>query len=75
MRVKALKSNMTLVQTAKADVLVSYETPVAACIHDQGYIRTSTKWSVTTSRHINQWLKGVKAQEVEQSVLDELLDN
>lgn len=54
-------------------VLVSYNTPVAAFVPSRGYIRTSTKWSVTTSKHINKWLEGVNAQEVDQSELDGLM--
>lgn len=36
-------------------VLVSYETPVAAIISGQ-CLRTSERYSVTTTRHINSWL-------------------
>lgn len=54
-------------------VLVSYNTPVAAFVPSRGYIRTSTKWSKTTSKHINLWLEGVNAQEVDQSELDGLM--
>ena len=37
-----------------------------------GFYRTSKRFSVTTSRHINQWLHGAKATEREQSFFDEL---
>ena len=37
------------------DVLISYETPVAAFIPGIGYVRTERSWSVTTSKHITQW--------------------
>lgn len=37
-------------------ILISYRTPVAAYIPNKGYIKTSTKRSVTTTRHINKWL-------------------
>ena len=74
MKVKKLGSNQTEVSTEKAKILVSYSTPVAACMNDgSGFIRTSKKWSVTTSRHINKWLEGANAKEVDQSVLDSLL--
>jgi len=43
-------------------VLVSYQTPVAARVHGK-YYRTSERYSVTTSRQINQWLEGIKADE------------
>ena len=74
MKVKNSGSNQTEVSTEKAKILVSYSTPVAACMNDgSGFIRTSKKWSVTTSRHINKWLEGANAKEVDQSVLDSLL--
>ena len=43
-------------------VLVSYSTPVAARVYGR-YYRTSERYSVTTSRQINQWLEGIKAEE------------
>ena len=71
MKVKNVGSNMIEVETDKATVLFSYSTPVAACMKDgTGFIRTSTRYSVTTSRHINKWLAGANAKEVPQSVLD-----
>lgn len=59
-------------------VLFSYKTPVAACITDAnsphfGYVKTEHKWSVTTSKHINQWLDGIEATEVPQEFLDNLV--
>ena len=38
-------------------IFYSYNTPVAGW-DDEGPFRTSTKWSVTTSRHINKYLGG-----------------
>lgn len=73
LKIKPIASNMTELQTERATVLFSYSTPVAACMSDgSGFIRTSKKWSVTTSRHINKWLDGAKAREVDQSELDAL---
>jgi hypothetical protein len=73
MKLKPLASNMTEVEMAKATILFSYSTPVAACMNDgTGFIRTSKKWSVTTSRHINKWLNGAKARTVPQSEIDAL---
>ena len=37
------------------------------------FIRTKTNWSRTTQKHITQYLEGLKAERVEQSVLDNLL--
>ena len=57
-----------------AQVFFSYKTPVAAYCPSKGYIRTAKKWSVTTSRHINKWLKGItEVTEVPQTVLQELV--
>jgi len=54
-------------------VFFSYKTPVAACMNDgSGFVRTEQKYSVTTSKHINQWLDGANAKEVPQSFLDNL---
>ena len=55
------------------EVFFSYKTPVDAKLPNYDYIRTSTKWSQTTSRHINKWLEGVNAKEVKQEVLDNLV--
>jgi hypothetical protein len=74
MKVRNIGSNMTEIETAKGTILVSYSTPVAACLSDgTGYIRTACRWSVTTSKHINKWLAGAAAKEVEQAVLDNLI--
>ena len=70
MHLKQLGPNQTQLTMENGDVvLFSYETPVAA-LHGGRYLRTSQKWSVTTSRHINRWLEGVNALEVPQSKLN-----
>jgi hypothetical protein len=77
MKVRDIGSNMTELELGSTTVLFSYQTPVAAHIEGDGYIRTSRKWSVTTSRHINKWLASNRAQaprEVDQSVLDSLTE-
>ena len=55
------------------EIFFSYKTPVAAKLPNYDYIRTATKWSSTTTKHINQWLEGVHAEEVPQNKLDELV--
>ena len=40
-----------------AQFLQSYGTPVAAYIPGLGFIETTTSFSCTTSKHINQWKK------------------
>ena len=74
MKLRPIASSMTEVETAKATILFSYSTPVACCMNDgAGYFRTSQKWSVTTSKHINKWLAGANAKEADQSFFDNLV--
>ena len=39
-------------------VLFSYETAVAAFIVGRGLVRSSKRYSATTSRHVSNWLDG-----------------
>ena len=55
------------------EIFWSYETPVAAKLPNYDYIRTATKWSTTTTKHINQWLEGVHAKTVDQEILNNLV--
>ena len=71
MQLKPIASNMTQLDLNGYQILFSYQTPVA-CLSDNGYYRTSKKWSTTTSRHINKWLEGVNADTVDQEILDAL---
>ena len=72
MQLRPIASNMTQLDLPNGyQVLFSYQTPVA-CLSDNGYYRTATKWSGTTTRHINKWLDGVLAKEQPQSFFDEL---
>ena len=74
MQLKRLGSNQTEISFNNGTkVFFSYDTPVAAQLPDYEYVRTATKWSVTTSRHINKWLEGVTAATVDQSILDNLV--
>ena len=74
MKLKPIASNMTELDTEKAAILFSYSTPVACCMKDgTGFYRTSKKWSVTTTRHINKWLNGAAAQERDQAFFDALI--
>lgn len=76
MKLKVIGSNQTEIETAQGvTVFFSYNTPVAAHIPGKGFIKTAKKWSVTTSKHVNQWLyknKAVTIETVDQSVLDAL---
>jgi len=66
MKIKTLASNMTLlVLPTGAEVMFSYETPVAG--HDQEGIafRTTEKYSVTTTKHVNKYLRDSHSESVE----------
>ena len=74
LKLKPIASNMNLIDTPDYLVLFSYSTPVAC--YDKNsldYYCTAKKWSMTTSRHINKWLDGVKAVEQPQEYFDNLL--
>ena len=77
MKVRNVGSNMTEMTTEKGQILFSYKTPVAALLADADngdtVVKTSTKWSSTTSRHINKWLDGLTAVERPQAFFDNLV--
>jgi len=59
MRLTPIASNMTEIYTGDGvSILFSYQTPVAAFVPGKGILRTEKFWSVTTSKHINKWIKG-----------------
>ena len=58
MIVQQIGSNQTEVQLADGTcILYSYTTPVAALVPGKGWIRTAHKWSATTTKHINAWIR------------------
>lgn len=72
-KIEVLKSNMTVVYTDNYTILYSYSTPVACYELETGkYYRTNHFHSVTTSKHINNWLQGKDAVLVDQSFFDNL---
>ena len=77
MRLKQVTITSTEVELADGTcVLFSYSTPVAALVPGKGWIRTSTKHSATTSKHVNRWLAdncGGTVQDVPQWELDQLV--
>ena len=78
MKIKSIGANQTQVEFNRGVVLVSYETPVAAILHDNdGHnpkaYQTNQIWSSTTLRHINNWLDGRESQEKPQSFFDNLI--
>ena len=72
-KIKQIASNMTELDLGFAQVFFSYETPVAARLTDGSLVRTATKYSVTTTKHINKWLNGCEALTVSQDRIDCLL--
>lgn len=75
MRVKSIAANQTEVHLQDGTVvLVSYETPVAAFIPGQGYYYTATKYSKTTTKHINQWLPRMAAKVVDQAFFNQIME-
>ena len=74
MKLTPIAANQTQISLNNGtEVFFSYKTPVAAYLPEKGYVRTEKFWSVTTSRHINKWLKDVNnVTEIDQAVLDNL---
>ena len=76
MKLTPLGSNRTQVEYNNGTLIFfSYKTPVAGYSRDLGFVRTEDYYSVTTSRHINQWLENVEAQKVSQETINNLVGN
>ena len=77
MRIMPIAKNQTVLVLNDAEILFSYETPVAAFFFDERKtIRTSEKFSRTTSKHINQWARianCASCREVNQDYLNALV--
>jgi hypothetical protein len=56
MKITQLGGNRMTIELANATVFFSYNTPVAAFVQGQGFLRCSERYSVTTTKHINKWL-------------------
>jgi len=69
---QSIGSNQIEIHHGDNIFLVSYKTPVAAYVKGKFY-KTSTKFSRTTSKHINKWLGPVKADEISQDVIENWL--
>jgi|TARA_R110000744_G_scaffold132533_1_gene240739 hypothetical protein len=62
MHIKPLAPNQTEIHKDDGTIiLVSYETPVAAFVDGFKWIRSDEKYSVTTSKHVNEWLCDLSA--------------
>jgi hypothetical protein len=66
-----VKSNVTELTIGDTTIMFSYQTPVAG-YDDHGAFRTDRKYSVTTSRQINQYLGG---KEVGRTVSQEYINS
>ena len=74
MKLRKLGSNQTEISVGDNLVLFSYNTPVAAWVRGRGWLRTEQKFSKTTTKHINAWLRNVSiVGSVDQSYLDNLI--
>lgn len=74
MKLSPIGSNVTQIEFKNGTVvLFSYKTPVAAFIPGEGYVRTKTQYSRTTSKHINKWVRAAVCGAVDQSYIDELV--
>ena len=75
MKPRKIGSNMYELDTDKAVVLLSYQTPVACRLKSDGAcFRTEQWYSSTTSRHINKWLRGSLALEMSQRFFNEMAE-
>jgi len=73
MQVQSLGANKTQLHLADGTlVFFSYKTAVAALVPGKGWIRSSTKYSATTTKHVNQWIQS-PATEVDQWDIDQLV--
>ena len=69
LRAHSIGSNQIEIRHGENVFLVSYKTPVAAFVKGKFY-RSATKFSRTTSKHINKWLDGATATEVPQDQIE-----
>lgn len=75
MKIKPIAANQTeLHDNSGTIILFSYETPVAAILPSGRAVRTSTKYSVTTTKHVNKWLQAMgNVETVAQDFIDGLV--
>lgn len=76
LKLNPVASNQTELELPSGvTVFFSYKTPVACHIPGEGYFKTDCRWSVTTSKHIGQFLRrngGSAYTERPQSYFDSL---
>ncbi|QYC52637.1 hypothetical protein [Salmonella phage SSBI34] len=74
MNLNVIGANQTVVTFSdNTQLFYSYNTPVAAFIPGEGYIVTATKYSRTTTRHINNFTGGLVDRVESQSFFDNLV--
>jgi len=73
MKLKAIASNLSELQTNTATLAFSYSTPVAGW-DEYGAFKTDTKFSQTTSKHIKKYLGDAfdDARVVPQKMIEEM---
>ena len=75
MILRQLGSNQTELSFNNGNsIFFSYETPVAGFDSMDGFFKTETYYSKTTSRHINAYLGDVKASEVPDQYIVDLVN-
>ena len=80
MKLKKLKSNVSELtfknnyDDCEVTLLFSYETPVAG-YDAKGAFKTTTKYSKTTTKHINQYFGNVKPRLVVQEYINAIRDS
>lgn len=72
MKITNLGSNKTVLDLGDKKVYFSYNTPIVASIDGELYA-TNKKYSVTTSKHMTQFLNGQSPVFVNQDFIDNLL--
>jgi hypothetical protein len=75
MKLNPVGSNQTEIERdSGVTILYSYKTPVAAFVPGKGALCSSQKYSVTTSKHVNQAVArwGATRTDVDQGVIDQL---
>ena len=73
MKIKRLGASKTILALSSgSEIFYSYDTPVAAQVAGDFY-KTKEYYSKTTCKHITQYLNGRKAEEVEQSFINQIV--
>lgn len=72
MQLNPIAPNQIELRVGNKTVFFSYKTPVVVVFDNGSVYRTNKKWSVTTSKHINKYLEGRKAELVEQAQIEKM---